>query len=197
MSKQKQTNKTKGLSGSKKKNQQQLQKQQKITQFYQANPKKEPQFKPKKKKHSNQSATKKVRQLQTTLTGLTTPKSDHQVGDQPTHKQPNHVRIANTNCNNLPAEAYKHKGKQLMRGINHHKIDINIGQEHGLIPTLLDAHDALEEQITDIHNGKATTAHNAWEKRTEKYLAGGTMIITTKEAAHRTISTSVEPSKMG
>lgn len=70
-------------------------------------------------------------------------------------------------------------------------------QEHGLIPTLLDAHNSLEERINDTHDGRVTVAHNVWEKRTEKYLAGGTMIITTREATHRTVSTSVDPSKMG
>ena len=42
-----------------------------------------------------------------------------------------------------------------------------------------------------------TTASNVWEGKIGKYLPGGTIITTRREATHRTISTSEDPSKMG
>jgi len=55
------------------------------------------------------------------------------------------LRITSSNYNNLPAEAYKQKGKQHLIALEHYNVDIDMGQEPGLNFAMLDAYDSLEE----------------------------------------------------
>jgi len=118
MGKRKVTNANKGQTRSKKKTQQQQQQKEKTQQhitnyFQQQKVKPKPKTKPKRKEHPNKAAAAKIQQRQTTLTGHTVPKPHQRAGDQfKLTKPPKHVRITSSNYNNLPAEAYKQKGKQ-------------------------------------------------------------------------------------
>jgi len=71
-----------------------------------------------------------------------------------------------------------------------------MGQEPGLNFAMLDAYDSPEERVTSLKDGKVTAAHNVWEGQIGKYLPGGTMITTRREAIHKTISTSEDPLKL-
>jgi len=74
------------------------------------------------------------------------PKPHQRAGDQfKLTKPPKHLRITSSNYNNLPAEAYKQKGKQHLIALEHYNVDIDMGQEPGLNFAMLDAYDSLEE----------------------------------------------------
>jgi hypothetical protein len=151
-----------------------------------------------KPKLNPDGTVRRPRQRQTMLTGLVERHPEQRAGDTfQTKKPPQHIRLMSNNYNNLPAEAYKHKGRQYLEAIKYYQTDVEAGQEHGLNMPMLAGEDSLEERMADISDGRVTTAYNVWDKRIEKHLYGGTMITTTKEATHRTISTSVDPTKMG
>ena len=178
MGKRKVTNEKRGRIRSKKKTQQQQQQQQQqqdktqqhIPRYFSA-AKPKPKTKPKRKDHPNKAAATRVQQRQTTLTGHIVPKPNQRAGDQfKLTKPPKHVRITSSNYNNLPAEAYKQKGKQHLIALEHYNIDIDMGQEPGLNFAMLDAYDSLEERVTSLKDGKVTTAHNVWEGKIGKYL---------------------------
>lgn len=99
--------------------------------------------------------------------------------------------------NNLPAEHWKHKSKTFIATLNCYNPDAVALQEVGLNHYALEAYDIMKEQIRFLHDGSVTYAHNKWEGMLQKYQPGGTMIITTNEATHRTLASSVDPLHLG
>jgi len=70
-------------------------------------------------------------------------------------------------------------------------------QETGLNFFAVEAHDSMEERIHFLHEAKPTYTHNQWEGNFYKHRPGGTMIISTNEATHRTTTSSSDPLGLG
>ena len=121
------------------------------------------------------------------------------LGDQPTPKHPDLIRIAFQNINLLPRRSHHNKNKHLFTSLKHYNIDIFCCCETGLCWQLLPPEDQWSERARPYFRRYRTTiSNNTTELDISKPRQfGGTAIIATDDTAHRVTNTGRDPTHLG